>query len=486
MVENNQKHHAIVLPMPYQGHVNPAIHLSINLASRGFTVTFVNTELIDSLIIKARRGTATAPTGDIFTQARNSGLDIRYTTISDGFPLGFDRTRDAHGFMMGMMYVFSAHVDELVKKLAGLEPPPTCLIADSFYAWPSIIASKYNLVSVSFFTEPALVFAIDSHLDLLKENGHFGCKDCRKDSIDYIPGVEAIEPRDLPLYFQENNTTSAVYLTVYKGFEDAKRADIVICNTVQELEPQTISALEEKQPFYAIGPLFPQSFTEQTAFRSLLPESDCSKWLDSKPPGSVLYASFGSLAHLTQEHIMEIGRGLMLSEVNFIWVLRPGMAITDDETDFSMDGFQECVRDRGLIVPWCDQPAVISHPTVGGFMTHCGWNSILESIWCGVPMICFPFIVDQPTNRKLVVDEWKIGINLCNEDDKSMSKEVVASKVKFLMKAESSIELRKAIKDVRKNLENALASNGSSVKNGDKFVEKIKAKFNQLSVRNRN
>lgn len=294
--------------------------------------------------------------------------------------------------------------------------------------------------------------------------------------------MEAIEPRDLPVYFQENDTTSAVYLTVYKGFEDAKKADIVICNTVQELEPQTISALQEKQPFYAIGPLFPHSFTEQTAFRSLLPESDCCKWLDSKPPGSVLYTSFGSLARLTKEDIMEIARGLMLSEVNFIWVLRPGIAITD-ETDFSTDGFQDCVRDRGLIVPWCNQPTVISHPAVGGFLTHCGWNSVLESIWCGVPMICFPFIVDQPTNRKLVVDDWKIGINLCN--GKSISKEEVASKIKFLMNMESSIELRKAIKDVRKKFENALASNGSSVKNADKFVEKIIAKFNQ-SERNRN
>ncbi|KAK3029283.1 hypothetical protein RJ639_039523 [Escallonia herrerae] len=478
-VEANKQPHAIMIPYPFQGHVIPFVHLAMKLASKGFTITFINTHYIHHQISKASESPNTLTSDDdIFAQARKSGLDIRYATVTDGLPLGFDRSLNHDQYQECLLQVFSAHIDELVGKMVvSSDPPVTCLIADTFYVWPSKIAEMYNLVNISFWTEPALVLTLYYHLDLLRENGHFASDDNRKDTIDYIPGVEAIQPTDLMSYLQATDITTVVHRIIYKAFEDVKRADFILCNTVQELEQETIFALHQKQPTYAIGFVFPTDFTKSNnVATSLWSESDCTEWLKGKPNGSVLYVSFGSYAHTSKHDIVEIAFGLLHSGVNFIWVLRPDI-ISSNDTDILPAGFEDRVKDRGLIVPWCHQLGVISHPSIGGFLTHCGWNSILESIWCSVPLICFPLLTDQFTNRKFVVDDWRIGINLC--DRESITRKEVKEKVNRLMSKSTSDELRKEIKKVKKTLENALSIDGSSEKNFNQFLVDVKAEIHR-------
>ncbi|KAH0723003.1 hypothetical protein KY290_005674 [Solanum tuberosum] len=276
----------------------------------------------------------------------------------------------------------------------------------------------------------------------------------REDIIDYIPGVKAIKPTDLPSYLQSDDTNMVVNRIIKRAFKE-------------ELEPETSTSLQKYHSIYAIGPIFSPGFTNTFVSTSLWSESNCTDWLDAKPHGSVLYVSFGSYAHTNKETIVEIARGLMVSEVNFIWVLRPDI-VSSEESDYLPIGYEDNIKDRGLIVPWCCQTAVISHPAVGGFLTHCGWNSIMESIWCSVPFICFPLLTDQFTNRKLVVDDWKIGISL--RDEGSISRDEVAEKVKFLMKGKEAEEMKQRIKKIKKELEDGLAINGSSQVNFTKFM----------------
>ncbi|KAE8674581.1 UDP-glycosyltransferase 86A1 [Hibiscus syriacus] len=427
---STQKLHAILVPYPLQGHVIPSVNLAIKLASKGFTVTFVNTQFVHHQTAKAHPEIGS----DIFATVRGSGLDITYTTVSDGLPLGFDRSLNHDQFMASLLHIFSAHVDELIGRIVESGEKIHCLIADTFFVWPSKIANKFGMLYVSYWTEPALVFTLYYHLDLLKKNGHFGKKDRREDAINYIPGVAAVEPKDTMSYLQETDTTSVVHQIIFTAFQDVKNADFVLCNTVQELELDTITALHAKVPFYAIGPIFPPGFTKSRAATSLWPESDCTQWLDKKPPGSVLYVSFGSYAHVTRTELIEIAQGLALSKVSFLWVLRPDI-VSSDVVDPLPFGFREEVNDRAMIVPWCCQNAVLAHPATGGFLTHCGWNSILESTWCGVPLLCYPLLTDQFTNRKLVVDDWKMGINLSNTTP--ISKEQVSDNVNRLMSGQS-------------------------------------------------
>ncbi|XP_031118102.1 UDP-glycosyltransferase 86A1-like [Ipomoea triloba] len=471
MAGHHQKPHAIMIPYPYQGHVTPFVYLAIKLASRGFTITFVNTHYVHSQISKSQ---ANNHKDDIVAIAKKSGLDIRYATLTDGFPLGFDRSLNHDQFKEGILHVFPAHVDELVGNLVASDedPPVTCMIADTFFTWTSVIADKYNLVNVSFWTEPALVLSLYYHIDLLKKNGHFAnSNDNREDTIDYIPGVKAIEQRDLTSYLQSTDIWTVMHRIIYIAFEDVKNADIIICNTVQELEPETLAVLNMKQPVYAIGPIFPSGFSKNPVTTSLLSEADCSHWLNSKPDGSVLYVSFGSYAHTNKADIVEIAHGLMLSGVSFVWVVRPDI-VSSEETNFLPPEFEQNVGNRGLVVPWCRQTEVISHPSIRGFLTHCGWNSILESIWCGIPLICYPLVTDQFSNRKLVVNDWKIGINLC--DKTSITRQEVVEKINVFMSGKS-VELKNAVLEVKSTLKNALAMEGTSQKNMNRFVEDVKA-----------
>ncbi|KAJ4891796.1 UDP-glycosyltransferase 86A1 [Raphanus sativus] len=303
--------------------------------------------------------------------------------------------------------------------------------------------------------------------------------DNREDVIDYIPGVKAIDPKDLMSYLQvidkDVDTTRVVYRIIFKAFTDVKKADFVLCNTVQELEPGSISALQANQPVYAIGPVFS---TESVVPTSLWAESDCTEWLKGRPTGSVLYVSFGSYAHVGKKEIMEIAHGLLLSGLSFIWVLRPDI-VSSDVQNFLPTGFMDRAQSRGIVVQWCCQMAVMSNPVIGGFLTHCGWNSILEGIWCGLPLLCYPLLNDQFTNRKLVVDDWRTGINLCEK--KMVTRDEVSVNIKRFMNEGTLSELRSNVEKVNRRIKDAVTTVGSSEVNFKSFVGEVQ---DRIEIRN--
>ncbi|KAK6147039.1 hypothetical protein DH2020_017951 [Rehmannia glutinosa] len=318
------KPHAIMIALPYQGHLNPFVHLAVKLASKGFKITFVLTQHFHHQISKSHNNTITSSSDevDIFSEAGNSGLDIRCTTISDGFPLEFDRNVNVGEFWESLFNDFPSRVDEFVGKIIK-SSDLSLLVTDTVYSWTGAIAKKYNLVNVSFWTEPAMVFAISYYSDLLRQNGHFPLTDNHERTINYIPGIESIGTKDLMAYFQESDDRKNVHKIIFLAFENVKNADFILHNTVQELESHTLSALNQKHPTYAIGPInFSKNSTKINISKSMLSEIDCTKWLDSKPDDSVLYVSFGSLLD-RKEVIEEIAQGLVLDEVNFIWAIRP-------------------------------------------------------------------------------------------------------------------------------------------------------------------
>ncbi|KAL0409956.1 UNVERIFIED_CONTAM: UDP-glycosyltransferase 86A1 [Sesamum latifolium] len=447
--ENRGKPHAIMISVPYQGHINPFVNLALKIASKGFSITFVHFEFVHHRLSKAHHCNKTQV--DIFSEARESGLDIRYTTISDGLPLEFDRDANYDEFWGKVLREFPARVDEFVRNTIESDPHLLhFLVADTVFSWPATIAEKYNLVNVSLWTEPALVFSLAYHLDLLIENGHFPWKDNIHEEVNYVPGVKSISTRDLISVMKESGQgyNYTMLESVFMAFEQVKKADFILHNTVHELEAETL--------------------------KSLWSESDCTEWLESKPPGSVLYVSFGSFVHTSKQEIEEIAYGLLLSEVHFIWVVREGI-LSSGDTKIMPDGYEDEVKDKGLIIPWSNQIMVLSNPAVGGFLTHNGWNSTIESLWCGVPMICYPFLFDQPTNRKLVVDDWKCGISLC--DGTSVDRNEVAEKIKSFMSGAASKRFRQEANKVKTILHHALEVDGSSEKNFNQFIKDLKEKI---------
>ncbi|XP_057802328.1 UDP-glycosyltransferase 86A1-like [Salvia miltiorrhiza] len=472
MGERQRKVHGIMVCLPFQGHLNPFVSLALKLASKGFAITFVHLEFLYRKLRDAHHANETDV--DFFSGARELGLDIRFTTMADCFPLEFDRDANFPEYWETMARDFPALADEFVGNVVSSEPDMIhFLVTDTIHNWPAAVARKYNLVNVSLWTQPALVYCLAYHWDLLEQNGHFPCKDDVEEEIKYVPGVESINTKDLMHYLKESQFGSVPTRMMRLVFEQAKTADFVLQNTVEELEPQTLSALHKYLPNYAIGPLnFSKNLPTNTVTKSLWSESDCTDWLESKPPASVLYVSFGSFLHTNKQVLEELAYGLVLSEVDFVWVIRRGI-LGHGETSLLPTGFQDAVRERGLILAWCDQIKVLSNPAVGGFLTHCGWNSTLESMWSGVPMICYPFEHDQPCNRKLVVDDWENGVNLC-EDYGSLDREQVAHKIKSFMNEGVS---GKNAGRVRQVMQNAVEIDGSSERNFDRFVKDLEAKI---------
>ncbi|KAK4478655.1 hypothetical protein RD792_014146 [Penstemon davidsonii] len=441
------KLHAIMIAFSFQGHITPFINLALKLAANGFKITFIHTEFIHQMLSNAHQnvGNDEEESTNFFSKACKSGLDITYKTISDGFSLEYDRILNFNEYWESILRDFPSRVDELIGDIiksndSSLVP---FLVADTLYSWPSTIAKKYNILNISFWTQPALVFSIAYHLDLLKQNGNFPSKgNDQEEQIDYIPGVGSISSKDLMSYLQDKDTTTIVHQIIYKAFDQVKFADFVLINTINELENGTLLALNENQPTFAIGPInFSNDFTTTIVPKSLCVESDCTEWLNAKPSGSVLYVSFGSLAQSNKELTEEIAHGLLISEVNFIWVLKT-------DTDVLPNGFKNEIKDRGLIISWCNQNAVLSNSGIG----------------------------DQPTNRKLVVDDWKIGINLC--DGVRVNRDEVAEKIKKIMCIETSKSLRNEIKKLSNVVRSSLDDvGGSTMINFEQFVKDLKAKL---------
>ncbi|XP_011620495.1 UDP-glycosyltransferase 86A2 [Amborella trichopoda] len=472
--------HAIFFPYPLQGHIIPSVQLALKLASKGLTITFVNTEAVHAQTVKAYNNSLSKTlndsidcsnsTDDIFFGAREAGLDIRYRVVSDGLPLEFDRSLNHNQFMFSLLHVFSAHVEKIIREVALDGPPISCIIADTFFVWVAPMAEKFGVPHISFWTEPALVFSLYHHAHLLRQHGHFDSEGKnRKDPIDYIPGIPSIDPKDIPSYLQVSDTSTVVHQIILAAFNGAKRADWVLSNTVEELELHTIEALNNYFPFYAVGPILPPKFTENSISTSLWPESDCSSWLDTHPDRSVIYISFGSYAHISKEEIQEIAEGLMLSGRSFVWVLRPDIVSSDEPEPLPKD-FQERTRGQGLVVHWCRQREVLSHRAIGGFLTHCGWNSIMESVWCEVPMLGLPLLTDQFTNRKLIVDDWGVGLDLMRK----LRREEVKENMERVFGEEG---FRERVREVRGVLARAIGEEGSSQANLDKFVVDLKRKL---------
>jgi hypothetical protein len=162
---------------PLQGHLIPVTHLALRLAARGFAVTFVSTEAVHD---QTARALGADPDGyDVFAAARASasgqqGLDVACELVSDGLPVGFDRSLHHDDFMGALLHALPAHVERLLRRVV-VDPAATFLVADTFFVWPATLARRLGIAYVSFWTEPALIFNLYYHMDLLTQNGHFRC-----------------------------------------------------------------------------------------------------------------------------------------------------------------------------------------------------------------------------------------------------------------------------------------------------------------------
>ncbi|KAH9295900.1 hypothetical protein KI387_039488 [Taxus chinensis] len=478
--------HAVVVPFPAQGHVTPLMHFAKLLAARGFFITFINTEWTEQRIFKPPNDSAA-----VSAELQRKGLQIRFLSLPDGLPPHHPRVLAIDEYFLAMHKLAPAMV-RLLESAADRAPPITCIVTDCFVACTHQVATQLAVPRVVFWTycSSAAIALANSRLLLDKGYIPINVKEARlpENLITCLPGkIPPLRPTDLVTFFRVQDASDSMFQLVLYESDMQNKADYALINVFEELEgPEAAEGLSKGYPALPIGPVFLPEFLEGdesssvNIATSLLKENlDCLKWLDAQAPSSVLYVAFGSIAVVSMVQLQELALGLEASQQPFLWVVRPDIA--EGKSAVLPKGFAERVRGRGLLVEWAPQLKVLSHPSVGGFFTHNGWNSTSESISMGVPMIGWPLWAEQFHNCRFCKEIWKIGMDLesrVEDVNVLVKREEVEKVVRALMTGPQGIELRKNAAKLKEAATKAVLPGGSSYRNLDKFTQDMTARAN--------
>lgn len=292
--------------------------------------------------------------------------------------------------------------------------------------------------------------------------------------IPGVPGMINMRLKDFPTLIRTDNRSDIMLNFMSEEAQNCLKSSAIILNTFDELEHEVLEAISVRSPkIYTIGPLSllekhtPLSRAESLRSSLWKEDSKCLGWLDKRRKNSVLFVSYGSITVMSDQHFKEFAWGLANSKHPFLWVVRPDMVMGN--SGILSEEYYEEIENRGLMVNWCPQDQVLSHPSVGAFLTHCGWNSTLESIGGGKPVICWPFFDEQPTNCLYLCNVWGIGIEISRD----VKRDEVTMLAKKMMEGEKGKRMRNKALHWKKKAEDATNIGGSSYNNFNKFIKDI-------------
>ncbi|GFQ00338.1 beta-d-glucosyl crocetin beta-1 6-glucosyltransferase [Phtheirospermum japonicum] len=307
---------------------------------------------------------------------------------------------------------------------------PDLVIHDILQPWAGLVASQHNLPSVTFFTASAAPLSYFIHLGT-HPGDDFPFPAIQLDSFQLSMVLGYIES-----YKDEDN-------------EEASRGDdtpIMLVNTSREMEGKYMDYLSEmmSKTIVPVGALVRDpSLDDGDGFEAIM------EWLGSKDERSTVLVSFGTEYYLKKEEVEEMASGLEMSKVNFIWVLR---FPEGEEREALPEGFVERVGERGRVVEkWAPQARILRHSSVGGFVSHCGWSSLRESIDCGVPIVAVPMHLDQPVNAKLVV-ELGVGVEVRRDEVGKLKRDEISRVIGDVVVGRNGDELRRRVGERRESI----------------------------------
>ncbi|XP_027334001.1 hydroquinone glucosyltransferase-like [Abrus precatorius] len=357
------------------------------------------------------------------------------------------------------------------------------LIADGMAIEALEFGKEFNILSYIYFPCSIMLLSLCLHSSELDEKVSCEYRDHPK--LIEIPGCIPVHGKDLPNSVQERS--SLKYKLFLKRGQKYRCVDGLLVNSFMELEPDATRAISQESrcnpPVYPIGPITQSGPSD--------PKNgwECLLWLDKQPPNSVLYVSFGSGGTLSQDQINELALGLELSKRKFLWVnLRApndrasatyfnGEGV-EDPLHFLPLGFLERTKGKGLVMSgWAPQIEVLGHKSIGAFLSHCGWNSVVESVVQGVPMIAWPLFAEQRTNAALVTDGLKVALRpKANSSGNGLVvKEEISNLIKRLMEGLEREEIRGRMKELQKLAACAMMKDGSSTCTISKLAFKWKS-----------
>ncbi|KAH9626343.1 hypothetical protein KSS87_023501 [Heliosperma pusillum] len=482
--------HVVIFPLPIQGPVNCMLKLAeliLTLSQATISVTFINSEFIQHLLELHSPAPA---------RLSRFGPCFGFETVPDGLgsyenPHGGQQLADITNCLGDQAQATGSRLRELLVygSTGPRRKPVTCVIADGFFWFMADVAKEIRVPLVYFETVSPCGLWTYLCLPKMLQAGDLPFPGDDIDAlVRSVPGMETyLRRRDLPSFCRDYDPNDQVIQLMLKEAQYYSRAQGHILNTFDDLEGELLSHMRPLSPnMYTVGPLHLNLMTrleqEQSksvdsplSFSNNIREEDrsCLTWLDAQPLISVLFVSIGSLAFMTKDQLVEFWHGLVNSGVGFLWVRRPNSVIDvvdEDQLEIS-DEVLAGTKERGLIVSWVPQETVLKHRAIGGFLTHSGWNSTLESIVEGVPMICWPFFVDQQVNSRLVSEVWKVGLDMKD----TCNRVVIEKMVKDLMGTRKE-EFLKKVDCMAKLAVEAVGPGGSSYNQLNRLVDDIKFK----------
>ncbi|KAF2298062.1 hypothetical protein GH714_009816 [Hevea brasiliensis] len=253
-----------------------------------------------------------------------------------------------------------------------------------------------------------------------------------------ISGLPLLELRDMPSFLNVPKSYPAYFEMVLNQFSNTEKADYILINTFYKLEKEVVDVMSKVCPVLTIGPTVPSMYLDKRIEDDddygldlySLDASTSLNWISTKPPRSVVYVAFGSMADLSDKQMEELAWGLKRTNFNYLWVVR-----TSEQAKLPK-GFMQDLGDKGLLVNWSPQVKLLRNEAMGSFFTHCGWNSTIEALSLGVPMVAMPQWTDQPPNAKLVEDVWKVGIRVKVNEEGIVTREEIEYCINEVMAGE--------------------------------------------------
>ncbi|KAJ3695470.1 hypothetical protein LUZ60_000847 [Juncus effusus] len=440
-------HRILLFPLPYQGHINPMMELGSVLHSLGFSITVFHTQFNSIDPTKY-------PLYDfILVEEKNDVCSDSFNV--DDLPGQIMRMNDRYeeSFCAGFMRV-----------TAESKEPVPCLIVDMNWYKMQDVGKRLGVATLVLRTGNAASTSWYVAYPLLVEKGYFPVQESRR----YEPLKELPPLRLKDIIQLGKSSVNDVSTFLSRDIEALRNSSGLIINTFDAIESSELERVRQELsiPVFPIGPL--HKITPKPENNSQTQDRSCLDWLDTHSPNSVLYVSFGSLAAMNHEDFVETAWGLANSKQPFLWVIRAGLISGADRISLP-DGFEEAIRDRARIVSWAPQKEVLAHVAVGGFWTHAGWNSTLEALCEGVPMICKPYFADQMGNTRYITYVWKVGIEL----EGKLERESIEKEIRRLMEQREGDEMRERMKVIGDEASACIKKDGSSYVAINKLVDLI-------------
>ncbi|GMH13492.1 hypothetical protein Nepgr_015333 [Nepenthes gracilis] len=480
MGEESRKLDVILFPFLAHGHMIPMLDIARLFVSRGAKATIITTTLNAPTVLKSIQN----------SQKLGAPIDLEifpFSTRQVGLPEGVESFEQAIG--LDMFGQFMAATDMLRSPLEQLleSRRPDCLVADMFLPWATDAAAKFDIPRLVFHGTSCFSLCAIEVLRLYPLN--VPLSDDEVFFLPHLPGDIKLTRLQIPVEYRENFEGQFKRFMNRIGESEVKSYGVIV-NSFYELEPAYADYYRNDlgRRAWHIGPVSlcnrNREEKAQRGIEAAVDEHDCVKWLDSKEPNSVIYICFGSMAIFSSAQLHEIAMALESSGQQFIWVVKGRGDIRENDQEWLPEGFEERMEGKGLIIRgWAPQVMILDHQAIAAFVTHCGWNSILEGISTGVSMVTWPLGAEQFFNEILVTEILKIGIPVGAKEwgkvgsvPLTVKQEAIEKAVRQIMAGEEAEEMRNRANRLKEMALRTVEEGGSSYSDLSSLIEELCSK----------